>query len=289
LLHINVKKRYAKDIKKNDVPDSEIRMENSNNEQENRPLIYLVTDNSDDSRIFASELAKAGYDIKPFHTADDLGKAIAVQDPDVLLLDCDADKGRLPEAAMQARGAKKDIFYPVVMMSSEDLFEKRLAAVRANVDGYFIKPVDIAALSNRIDDKLSRRKISAYRVLAIDDDVLLSEFYQAVLSLAAMQVKVLNDPSQILEALSSFRPDLILMDMYMPACNGAEAAKMIRQNNTYFDIPIIFLSSDDNIENQVDAIETGADNFLTKPIDPENLISIITSRVERYRELKKGR
>ncbi|MGZ3237433.1 MAG: response regulator, partial [Burkholderiaceae bacterium] len=86
----------------------------------------------------------------------------------------------------------------------------------------------------------------------------------------------------------SFKPDLILMDMYMPSCTGAEIAKLIRQNNTYVNIPLIFLSGDDNIDRQVSAIETGADNFLTKPIDPENLISIISSRVQRYRTLRQG-
>ncbi|MGZ5818980.1 MAG: response regulator [Burkholderiaceae bacterium] len=263
-------------------------MEYDEAEQENGPLLYLASSNGVDTDAFVSALHLYGYEIKSFHRAEDLAKAISEQEPHLLILDCDTDHGRLAEAAMKARATSHEAFFPVIMISSDDNFEKRLEAVRANVDGYFIKPVDIAALSDRIDDKISRRKIHAYRILAVDDDVLLSEFYQAVLSLAAMQVKVLNDPSQILDALSSFQPDLILMDMYMPACTGAEIAKLIRQNNTYLNIPLIFLSSDDNIDRQVSAIETGADNFLMKPIDPENLISIISSRVERYRALRKG-
>lgn len=261
-------------------------MEDHDTAMENRSLLYLAADNNGNTDAFVSSLHQYGYEIKSFHQANGLAKAIAEQEPHALLLDCDADKGQLAEAVMKARAESDDAFFPVIMLSSEDNFEKRIAAVRANVDGYFIKPVDIAALSDRIDDKISRRKIRAYRILAVDDDVLLSEFYQAVLSLAAMQVKVLNDPAQILEALHSFKPDLILMDMYMPTCTGAELAKLIRQNNTYVNIPLIFLSGDGDIDRQVSAIETGADNFLTKPIDPENLISIITSRVERYRALR---
>ncbi|HEY8100819.1 MAG TPA: response regulator [Burkholderiaceae bacterium] len=263
-------------------------MENQDTEQENRSLLYLAADNNTTTDTFVSALHQYGYEIKSFHQAVDLAKAIAEQEPNVLILDCDADQGQLAAAAMKARATADEAFFPVIMLSSEDDFEKRLEAVRADVDGYFIKPVDTAALSDRIDDKISRRKIRAYHILAVDDDVLLSEFYQAVLSLAAMQVKVLNDPTQILEALHNFKPDLILMDMYMPSCTGAEIAKLIRQNNTYVNIPLIFLSGDGDIDRQVSAIETGADNFLTKPIDPENLISIISSRVERYRALRQG-
>jgi DNA-binding response OmpR family regulator len=263
-------------------------MENIDKEFEERSLLFIAASNNADTDAFVTALQQYGYDIKCFDRIDDLNKAIAEQEPQALILDCDADHGQLSEAAMKARAENEEAFFPVIMLSSEDDFQKRLAAVRANVDGYFIKPLDIAALSNRIDDKISRRKIRAIRILAVDDDVLLSEFYQAVLSLAAMHVKALNDPTQILEALHSFKPDLILMDMHMPECSGAELAKLIRQNNTYVNIPLIFLSGDGDIDRQVSAIETGADNFLTKPIDPENLISIITSRVERYRALRQG-
>lgn len=263
-------------------------MKNNDTEQENVSFLYLAAANNADTDALVTALHQYGYKIKSFHQSDDLAKAITEQEPHALILDCDANQGQLAAAAMEARATGEDAFFPVIMLSSQNDFEKRLNAVRTNVDGYFIKPIDIAALTDRIDDKISRRKIRAYRILAVDDDVLLSEFYQAVLSLAAMQVKVLNDPSQILEALHSFKPDLILMDMYMPDCTGAELAKLIRQNNTYVNIPLIFLSGDGDIDRQVSAIETGADNFLTKPIDPENLISIISSRVERYRSLRQG-
>lgn len=265
-----------------------MKMQNNDPERKDDSLLYLASANNAETVDFAAALHLAGYEIKTFHQADELAKAISEREPHAMILDCDADEGKLAEAVMTARMANKDTFFPVIMVSSEDKFEKRLAALRAGVEGYFIKPINIAALSNRIEDKISRRKIRAYRILAVDDDVLLSEFYQAVLSLAVMQVKTVNDPSLILEALSSFQPDLILMDMHMPGCTGAEVAKLVRMNNTYLDIPIIFLSSDDDLRHQTSAIETGADNFLTKPIDPENLIAIITSRVERSRALRKG-
>ncbi len=75
----------------------------------------------------------------------------------------------------------------------------------------------------------------------------------------------------------------------MPICTGIELSKLIRQNNQYLDIPIVFLSGETNTERQVSAIEAGADDFLVKPIDPETLIAAISTRAERYRVLRKHR
>ena len=68
-------------------------------------------------------------------------------------------------------------------------------------------------------------------------------------------------------------------------CSGIELAKIIRQNNHYLRVPIVFITSD--AEKQVTALDIGADDFLVKPIEPEALISTISNRVERYRCLLK--
>jgi DNA-binding response OmpR family regulator len=164
-----------------------------------------------------------------------------------------------------------------------------LRAVREGAEGYFIKPVDIQALSARIDVKIAKHTVRAYRILVVDDDEFFLSFFDAVLSSAGMHVKSILDPTEILDAMKKFKPELVLTDLYMPQCNGIEMAKIIRQNNHYLDIPIVFLSSETEMQKQLGALETGADEFLTKPIDPEKLISSISVRAERYRTLRKQR
>ncbi len=264
-------------------------MESNDSGREYDYLLYLAAADTPETQTFVTALQKFGGEIKVFHQPEAFAAALADREPHVMVLDCDADQGRLSEAVMQTRTTGTAAQRPVIFISSKNNFDQRLAAVRAGVDGYFIKPLDLPALSDHIDNKMSLRKIRSYRILAVDDDVMLSSFYEVILNMANMHVKVLNDPSNILTELEHFQPELILMDMHMPVCSGAEAAKIIRQNNQYLDIPIVFLSSDDDVDRQVLALETGADNFLTKPIDPENLISIITSHTERYRALRKGR
>jgi diguanylate cyclase (GGDEF)-like protein len=114
----------------------------------------------------------------------------------------------------------------------------------------------------------------------------MAQHYAAVLRSAGMEVKVLERISGMLQSLGEYRPELILMDVYMPDCNGIDLARLIRQDNMYLDVPIVFLSSESDFEKQLNAIESGGDDFLTKPIQPAHLVSALTSRVLRYRGLR---
>jgi len=88
-----------------------------------------------------------------------------------------------------------------------------------------------------------------------------------------------------MEALADFKPELILMDVYMPVCSGLELARLIRQQEAYLGIPIVFLSSETNLEKQFTAMRMGGDDFLTKPIQEQHLVSSVAVRAERARLL----
>jgi diguanylate cyclase (GGDEF)-like protein len=95
-----------------------------------------------------------------------------------------------------------------------------------------------------------------------------------------------NQPERVLEVLKEFRPDLVLMDMYMPECNGRELAKLVRQVPEYFGLPIVFLSSETDKSKQFSAMRVGAEDFLLKPIQPEDLVAAVSIRAKRMRALR---
>jgi len=96
----------------------------------------------------------------------------------------------------------------------------------------------------------------------------------------------LNNPLLAMSHLSEFKPDLILTDMHMPGCNGMELAKTIRQVGASFSIPIVFLSSETNTDKQFHAMRMGGDEFLTKPIKAEHLVSAVAVRAERMKIIR---
>ncbi len=247
-------------------------------------LVYIYSADVAYMHELSAALGAFDHEVIGFFDLEEFRAAILVRAPAAAVLDIDSEGGKLAKSAMATRVITS---FPVIYISAIDNFEDRLLAVREGAEGYFIKPIDVQALSVKIDEKIAKNTVRSYRVLVVDDDEFFLSFFDAVLSSAGMHVRSLMDPTQILDAIKKFKPELILTDLYMPQCNGIEMAKVIRQNNLYVEIPIVFLSSETEMQKQLGAMETGADDFLTKPIDPEKLIASISARAERYRNLRK--
>ncbi|MBC3880717.1 diguanylate cyclase [Undibacterium sp. LX40W] len=252
-----------------------------------RKLIYLVDSDLEKTAEMVQQLEQFAFDVCHIECLEHLGEALDEKMPSFLVIDLDCQHGyhaggdEIERLKSQGRQLP-----PTLFMSNLNSFESRLRAVRAGGDGFFLKPVDVLALTERLEEIIALPEPRLYRILIIDDDVDLTQAYSSMLKSAGMVVEVLNDPELVLEHMSSFRPELILMDIYMPNCDGVELSKVIRQDHSYLDVPIIFLSSEQDEQKQIAAVKVGADDFLCKPIAPELLISSLSSRAERFRSLR---
>ena len=207
--------------------------------------------------------------------------------PDALIMDVVFPEGALagPEAVLAER-AERLAEMPVVFMSSRGDFAARLAAVRAGGRAYLTKPVDISILVNTLDAVTRDESPRPYRILVVDDSELLATTFCQILGDAGMETRALHDPSHVLEALEDFNPDLMLTDLYMPECSGMELAALIRQMEAWVSLPIVFLSGETNLDRQMQAMQQGGDDFLTKPVAPEHLIASVRQRARRHRSLR---
>ncbi|HTF57206.1 MAG TPA: diguanylate cyclase, partial [Planctomycetota bacterium] len=152
--------------------------------------------------------------------------------------------------------------------------------------GYFPRPVNISSLIDQLELLTSHYSQEPYRILIVDDEEATAERFRVVVEEAGMAGRVVTDPRQISGPLVEFRPDLILMDIYMPGCNGLELAAVIRQQEAFVGIPIVFLSSETDIGRQLGALRLGGDDFLTKPIAEDRLVASLTARAQRARVLR---
>jgi diguanylate cyclase (GGDEF)-like protein len=251
------------------------------------PLIYLVDSDTVLTDAISVQLRQFGYEILALNSISDLSEALLSRMPELIVLDLGLQEVGGGSVEEIARLQKTTNFNTsVIFISSSSTFESRLQAVRAGGVGYFPKPVDIVSLVERIDSLVAGGAPKGYRVLIVDDDVAVAEYYSQVLRNSGMNVEVVTDPDQLFNVMSNFRPELLLMDVYMPLCSGVELAKMVRQDNSYLDVPIVFFSSETDLGRQLDAVKAGADDFLTKPISAEFLVSSISTRADRYRSLR---
>lgn len=178
--------------------------------------------------------------------------------------------------------------YPVICIGAEDSFSERYRLATCGVDGFLFEPIDIPVLADYMERLISEQEEGGSgRVMIVDDDPELLEHYGLVLEEGGMEVWRVNDPSNILSALSEFRPDIVLMDVQMGHFSGPNLARMLRFDPEWLGLPIIFLSSEEDREFQVDALAQGGDDFLTKPVSDNFLLRAVTVRCYRARQLGK--
>lgn len=171
----------------------------------------------------------------------------------------------------------------VVFISEHDGLDVRLAALRAGGSQCLVKPVSPDRLVERLDLLTGRQPERPYRVLMVDDDPFSLKAQAAVLEAAGMLVQVLTDPRRALQALDDFAPDVLLLDVVMPEISGLELAALVREQDAYLNLPVLFLSSEYRLDQQLRALSLGGDDYLVKPARPEHLVSLVTARARRAR------
>lgn len=175
---------------------------------------------------------------------------------------------------------------PLIFLSSDNSINTRLKAVRAGGQAFIIKPLDYTQLLQAIDTLTERQLIQKYRVLIIDDQKSLCDYYASILEDPDFEILTISDPeNELMPYLKDFLPDLILLDLYMPYCNGQDLAGIIRQMDNLFRVPIVFLSAEASSNLQLRAMSTGADAFLTKPVSSADLLLTVQSRIKRGRAI----
>jgi len=234
-----------------------------------------------------AQLRIYGITVREVEGVDDVARLTASIGSGLFLVDAErlsrepafvVELGRLKEAL---GAALRVIFY-----ADKDDFESRLKTVRAGGEAFFQLPVDASRLAEKIDALFNERESEPFRVLIVDDDPEQVAYNSMVLARAGMLTTTATDPSQVISLLVETKPDIILMDMYMPSCTGPELACILRQNEAFAPIPIIFLSVEKDLEKQIGAIRKGGDEFLEKPIKPDHLVSSVALRAERMRAIR---
>jgi DNA-binding response OmpR family regulator len=129
-------------------------------------------------------------------------------------------------------------------------------------------------------------RVVPQKVLTVDDDRVLTHLIEKVLGSQGMTVFTLNDPINILDTLEKTEPDLVLLDVIMPGLSGYDICKIVRATENWSRIPIVFLTSKSDAQGRASAFQAGANDFLAKPIIPEELIGRVKMQLQRAKQEK---
>ncbi len=250
--------------------------------------IWLVDDDLFQGQELARQLESFGYEVRLFSSLVEADRAAhAGEHPAVLVADVLLETGaENATVSISGYAGLMALECPLLFVSSLDDFESRVRAARLGAQGYFLKPLDVPRLVNRMAQIIGQRHAAPERVLIVDDDRELAAHFQLVLQAAGMQAEVLGDPRHIIDRVAAIRPELVLMDLHMPRYAGPDLAGLIRQYESWDSLPIVYLSAETDLGRQVAAMSRGADDFLTKPVSDAQLVAAVRARVARSRQLE---
>lgn len=248
-----------------------------------RVVFYLRADDRELPGLVA-QLARERFVVRSF---SDLNRAIAEArnlPPDALVMDEGFASGlsRMLEALERGSANRRP---PLVLaLCTDGDVRQRLYAQRAGAD-LVLEGTDSLRIVESLMGLFLRKGQDEARVLIVDDDRSMAMFCASVLSHKGIGTKVVHLARDGLDALANYRPDLVLLDLYLPDMNGIEVAQLIRERPDSQWVPIVFLSGEEDVEQRFDAIRMGGDDFLSKPVKPRHLLSAVTSRLDRVRQL----
>lgn len=123
------------------------------------------------------------------------------------------------------------------------------------------------------------------RILIVDDDRTMRTVLTRYLENRGYQVEQFGSGSEALAAFAKNPPDLVVSDVMMPEMDGLEFCRRLRSTPSGQLMPFIFLSGKGELEDRIYGHEIGADDYLTKPVDPRELVAKIEAQLERTRRI----
>ncbi|MFZ4537627.1 GGDEF domain-containing response regulator [Propionivibrio sp.] len=186
--------------------------------------------------------------------------------------------------AVRAHCAASQLIY----MGTHQAIETTVVLMRSGIDMTIPQEDGASAVLNCILDLVQNYEPENFRVLVVEDSRVAVALIRRTLGEHGIDSHAICDPGTLLEELESYRPDLILMDMYMPRFNGVEATRVLRQMPAYTSLPIVYLSGESDVGMQVEALRLGGDHFLIKPFNPVLLAAVVKTKIERFRETRRS-
>ena len=122
--------------------------------------------------------------------------------------------------------------------------------------------------------------VNRQKILIVDDDNNIAELISLYLAKECFETKIVGDGESALDAMNTFEPNLILLDLMLPGIDGYQVCREVRSK---YATPIIMLSAKGEVFDKVLGLELGADDYMEKPFDTKELVARVKAVLRRYK------
>ncbi|WP_179118698.1 diguanylate cyclase [Solemya velum gill symbiont] len=270
----------------------------------NSGRILVVDDEPRNVKLLVAHLGREGYMPLAGYSGEDALRLAASENPDVILLDVMMPDLDGYEVTRRLKAELTTCNIPVVLVTSLDGSDNRVKGLDAGADEFLTKPVNRAELLVRVralqrmkqmHDELHNRQQVAWSlmhdidakgaghpmVLVVEDDARLSKQYSAVLGANGYDPVLVASAAAARETISQFAPDLVLLDYMLPDGNGLQLLEEWKAQRALADIPVIMITSSSDLDRKIKGIEQGADDYLIKPVENNELLARVRASLRR--------
>jgi DNA-binding response OmpR family regulator/HPt (histidine-containing phosphotransfer) domain-containing protein len=246
------------------------------------PPAVLVVDGDAEHALRLVEAAVA-HGMRAWSAADvATAQSASSRRPDLVVMD-PATAGD-PDLSYLAHVAAGPDPRPVIIVTDPAAGVDRAAVVRAGARAYLEKSMAPRAVM-RIARRTVERGAQGAAVLVVDDDPTVTELLADLLGTRGLRVVGLDDPRLLWSELQRVRPDILVLDFDMPHLDGLQLCRMVRGDEAWARLPVVFLSGSASPPVVRALYAAGADDHVAKPFDPEDLVTRVLNRLDRSRHL----
>lgn len=267
----------------------------------------VVDDNATSREIFQNMLESFSFDVTLAASGEEgleeIGKSIGGRPYDIVVMDW-----KLPgidgiEASKRIKKDSRLIRIPIIILVSAYAREEVMwRAEAAGLDGFLIKPINVSVMFDTIMNALAKENgnetppakhnkqasnelkcLEDAQVLLVEDNEINQQVAMEILEAAGVTVSLAVNGQEAVDAVQANRFDAVLMDLQMPVMDGYTAARTIRQDARFKDLPIIAMTAHAMADDPEKSRNAGMDGHITKPIDPEVLYATLAEWVSAAR------
>lgn len=266
---VNVLGRTLANVGKSNIPHEIAEPENTGAGKH----IFLVETDHALSALMTVYLRQAGFSVHHFNSAAACIQQLHLLTPHAILIDPNiATENHFAFDAIHQIKDHLEQNVPIIFLSARSDMHTRLRALRAGCATYITKPIEFSSLVRTLIHTIKVSEIT-HKVMIVDDEELVANYHAEILRHAGMDVICVTKPMQSLQRAAEFKPDLVVLDMHMPDVNGMELATLLRQNEQFLLLPIIFVTADTSTKLHKSMEGLGVNGILTKPVDMEALVN----------------
>ncbi|MCT7958651.1 response regulator [Laspinema palackyanum] len=252
-----------------------------------RTLLVVDSDRAIATTLNA-QAANLGMGVESALTLTAARQAIARTTPDLILLDIACPETSTSPGEKAGLRWLQEVSHqfptlPILVFTALDNLADRVAVSRCGGRGFLLKPASSDQIFKAIAQVLPPKATPEAKVLIVDDDPAALAVMKELLQPWGLEVTTLNNSEKFWEILTTVAPHLLILDLEMPKFNGIDLCQVVRQDPNWGDLPILVVTAHTDAQSLRQVFAVGADDFIGKPIVGPELVTRITSRIERDR------